>query len=50
MKAKLFLLIALANWTAVVPQMSRIVVGGETDDRERLRASVREAARRLVAR
>jgi AcrR family transcriptional regulator len=46
----LFLLIALANWTAVVPQMSRIVVGGETDDRERLRASVREAARRLVAR
>ncbi|MFF4270647.1 TetR family transcriptional regulator [Streptomyces sp. NPDC001536] len=45
----LFLLIALANWAAVVPQMRRIVVGGEEDDRERLRASVREAARRLVA-
>ncbi|MES5819107.1 TetR family transcriptional regulator [Streptomyces sp. RG80] len=46
----LFLLIALANWSAVVPQMRRIVVGGEDDDRDRLRASVREAARRLVAR
>ncbi|MEV7885031.1 TetR family transcriptional regulator [Streptomyces sp. NPDC002817] len=45
----LFLLIALANWAAVVPQMRRIVVGGDEDDRERLRASVREAARRLVA-
>ncbi|WP_340377767.1 TetR family transcriptional regulator [Streptomyces sp. SS7] len=45
-----FLLIALANWTAVVPQMSRIVVGRDPGDRERLRASVREAARRLVAR
>ncbi|MCX5332970.1 MULTISPECIES: TetR family transcriptional regulator [unclassified Streptomyces] len=45
----LFLLIALANWAAVVPQMRRIVVGGEEDDGERLRASVREAARRLVA-
>ncbi|KUN81715.1 TetR family transcriptional regulator [Streptomyces griseoruber] len=46
----LFLLIALANWTAVVPQMSRIVVGADPGDRERLRASVKEAARRLVAR
>jgi AcrR family transcriptional regulator len=46
----LFLLIALANWAAVVPQMKRIVVGGEDTDHERLRASVREAARRLVAR
>lgn len=46
----LFLLIALANWAAVVPQMRRIVVGAEHDDRERLRASIREAARRLVAR
>lgn len=45
----LFLLIALANWAAVVPQMRRIVVGAEEEDRERLRASVREAARRLVA-
>jgi len=46
----LFLLIAVANWAAVVPQMKRILVGGEPADRERLRASVREAARRLVAR
>ncbi|MFF7949304.1 TetR family transcriptional regulator [Streptomyces griseorubiginosus] len=45
----LFLLIAVANWAAVVPQMKRILVGGEAGDRERLRASVREAARRLVA-
>ncbi|MFJ7151222.1 TetR family transcriptional regulator [Streptomyces sp. NPDC100445] len=46
----LFLLIGLANWAAVVPQMRRIVVGTEDADRDRLRASVREAARRLVAR
>ncbi|MEU0332350.1 TetR family transcriptional regulator [Streptomyces sp. NPDC006193] len=46
----LFLLIALANWAAVVPQMRRIVVGVEDADRDRLRASVKEAARRLVAR
>ncbi|MEU0050261.1 TetR family transcriptional regulator [Streptomyces sp. NPDC006309] len=46
----LFLLIGLANWAAVVPQMRRIVVGTEDTDRDRLRASVREAARRLVAR
>ncbi|MGW2706218.1 TetR family transcriptional regulator [Streptomyces sp. NPDC001340] len=46
----LFLLIALANWAAVVPQMRRIVVGAEDTDRDRLRASIREAARRLVAR
>lgn len=45
----LFLLIAVANWAAVVPQMKRILVGGEPADRERLRASVKEAARRLVA-
>ncbi|MEU0428529.1 TetR family transcriptional regulator [Streptomyces canus] len=44
----LFLLIALANWAVVVPQMRRIVVGAEESDHERLRASVREAARRLV--
>lgn len=44
----LFLLIALANWTAVVPQMRRIVVGGEDDDRERLRASVKQAVRRVI--
>lgn len=46
----LFLLTALANWTAVVPQMRRILVGEEAGDRARLRASVKEAARRLVAR
>ncbi|WLW53789.1 TetR family transcriptional regulator [Streptomyces sp. YU58] len=45
----LFLLIAVANWTAVVPQMRRILVGGEPEDRARLRASVQEAARRLIA-
>ncbi|MFC3347730.1 TetR family transcriptional regulator [Streptomyces echinoruber] len=46
----LFLLIAMANWTTVVPQMARILVGAEDTDRARLRASVQEAARRLVAR
>ncbi|MEV1062867.1 TetR family transcriptional regulator [Streptomyces sp. NPDC050263] len=45
----LFLLIALANWAAVVPQMRRIVVGAEPDDRERLRDSIKEAVRRIVA-
>ncbi|MFF7051025.1 TetR family transcriptional regulator [Streptomyces griseorubiginosus] len=45
----LFLLIAVANWAAVVPQMKRILVGGEPADRDRLRASVKEAARRIVA-
>ncbi|MCF4139207.1 TetR family transcriptional regulator [Streptomyces sp. Tue 6430] len=46
----LFLLVALANWATVVPQMRRILVGGDDSDRDRLRASVKEAARRLVAR
>ncbi|MFJ4690799.1 TetR family transcriptional regulator [Streptomyces sp. NPDC088766] len=46
----LFLLVALANWATVVPQMRRILVGGDAPDRDRLRASVKEAARRLVAR
>ncbi|MFB6848403.1 TetR family transcriptional regulator [Streptomyces sp. NPDC056373] len=46
----LFLLTALANWTAVVPQMRRILVGEGEADRDRLRASVKEAARRLTAR
>jgi AcrR family transcriptional regulator len=45
----LFLLVALANWATVVPQMSRILVGAEDEDRARLRASVKEAARRLIA-
>jgi AcrR family transcriptional regulator len=45
----LFLLIALANWATVVPQMSRILAGGDPTDRDRLRASIKEAARRIVA-
>ncbi|WP_454317741.1 TetR family transcriptional regulator [Streptomyces phaeoluteigriseus] len=46
----LFLLVALANWATVVPQMNRILVGADDSDRDRLRASVKEAARRLVTR
>ncbi|MFF7355148.1 MULTISPECIES: TetR/AcrR family transcriptional regulator [Streptomyces] len=46
----LLLLTALANWMAVVPQMRRILTGAQDTDRDRLRASVKEAARRLVAR
>jgi AcrR family transcriptional regulator len=46
----LFLLVALSNWTAVVPQMRRILTGTDDPDRDRLRASIKEAARRLVAR
>jgi len=46
----LLLLTAVVNWAAVVPQMRRILVGDRETDRDRLRASVREAARRLVAR
>ncbi|QJT02676.1 TetR/AcrR family transcriptional regulator [Streptomyces asoensis] len=45
-----FLLIAMANWAAFVPQMSRILAGSEDTDRDRLRASIKEAARRMVAR
>lgn len=45
----LLLLIAIANWATVVPQMSRILAGGEDTDRDRLRASVKEAARRIIA-
>ncbi|MCQ9178248.1 TetR family transcriptional regulator [Streptomyces sp. IBSBF 2953] len=45
----LFLLIAIANWTTVVPQMSRILAGGEDTDRDRLRTSIKEAARRIIA-
>lgn len=45
-----FLLIAMANWAAFVPQMSRILAGSEDTDRDRLRASIKEAARRIVAR
>ncbi|WP_329411552.1 TetR family transcriptional regulator [Streptomyces sp. NBC_00704] len=45
----LLLLIAIANWTTVVPQMSRILAGGEDTDRDRLRSSIKEAARRIIA-
>ncbi|MEU5532958.1 TetR family transcriptional regulator [Streptomyces sp. NPDC020362] len=45
----LILLTALTNWTAVVPQMRRILAGTGDTDRERLRASIKEAARRLFA-
>ncbi|MEV7131098.1 TetR family transcriptional regulator [Streptomyces sp. NPDC093260] len=45
----MFLLMALADWTAVVPQIQRILVGAADTDQDRLRASVKEAARRLVA-
>ncbi|CAM5629965.1 MULTISPECIES: TetR/AcrR family transcriptional regulator [Streptomyces] len=46
----LLLLTALANWATVVPQMARILTGPEDTDRDRLRTSIKEAARRLVAR
>ncbi|NED36461.1 TetR family transcriptional regulator [Streptomyces sp. SID8499] len=45
----MFLLMALADWAAVVPQIQRILVGAADTDQNRLRASVKEAARRLVA-
>ncbi|MHC5907085.1 TetR family transcriptional regulator [Streptomyces sp. S6] len=45
----LFLLISLANWMTVVPQMTRVMTGDEDTDRTRLRSSIREAARRLAA-
>ena len=46
----LFLLVAMTNWAMVVPQMKRILVGGEEPDADRLRASIKAAARRVVAR
>jgi AcrR family transcriptional regulator len=44
----LFLLVAMTNWASVVPQMKRILVGGEGTDADRLRASIKTAARRIV--
>ncbi|MBB4894178.1 AcrR family transcriptional regulator [Streptomyces olivoverticillatus] len=44
----LFLLIALASWSTVQPQMRRVLVGETDDDMARLRQSVRTAARRLT--
>jgi hypothetical protein len=46
----LFLLVAMANWAVVVPQMKRILVGGEDGDGDRLRDSIKKAARRIVER
>lgn len=45
----LFLLVAMTNWASVVPQIKRILVGGEDTDADRLRASIKEAARRVVS-
>ncbi|WP_181798006.1 TetR family transcriptional regulator [Streptomyces sp. WELS2] len=46
----LILLISLTNWASAVPQLRRILAGPGDDDQDRLRASMKEAARRLVAR
>ncbi|MDN3259494.1 TetR family transcriptional regulator [Streptomyces sp. CSDS2] len=46
----LILLISLTNWSSALPQMRRILTGTGDGDQDRLRASIREAARRLVAR
>ncbi|CAM5439733.1 TetR family transcriptional regulator [Streptomyces violaceorubidus] len=40
----------MANWAVVVPQMKRILVGGGDDDADRLRDSIKQAARRIVDR
>ncbi|GAB1336554.1 TetR family transcriptional regulator [Streptomyces sp. E-15] len=45
----LILLNALTNWLAVVPQLRRVITGAQDTDHDRLRASVKEAARRIVA-
>ncbi|MDT0609805.1 TetR family transcriptional regulator [Streptomyces lancefieldiae] len=45
----LFLLVAMANWAVVVPQMKRILVGGEDTDADRLRASIKKAARSIFS-
>ncbi|MEV5812544.1 TetR family transcriptional regulator [Streptomyces mutabilis] len=44
----LFLLVAMANWASVMPQMKRILVGGEDTDADRLRASIKKVARLIV--
>ncbi|CAL9304993.1 TetR family transcriptional regulator [Streptomyces sp. SudanB182_2057] len=46
----LILLISLTNWSSALPQMRRILTGRGDGDQDRLRASIKEAARRLVAR
>ncbi|WP_369247692.1 hypothetical protein [Streptomyces sp. R41] len=40
---------AVRTWSTFVPQMRRILVGGEDPGRERVRASILAAARRLTA-
>ncbi|MFF8591619.1 TetR family transcriptional regulator [Streptomyces sp. NPDC015220] len=45
----MFLLVALADWAVVVPQIKRIMVGADESAEERLRASIKSAARRLVS-
>ncbi|MBC2875903.1 MULTISPECIES: TetR/AcrR family transcriptional regulator [Streptomyces] len=45
----LFMLIALVSWSTVQPQMRRVLTGDTDEDRARLRASVRAAARRIVS-
>ncbi|GHG59921.1 HTH-type transcriptional repressor [Streptomyces griseocarneus] len=44
----LFMLTALASWPTVQPHMQRILTGETDEDRARLRASVRTAARRIT--
>ncbi|WP_121709459.1 TetR family transcriptional regulator [Streptomyces sp. E5N91] len=46
----LFLLVAMANWAVVVPQMKRVLVGGGDADTDGLRDSIKKAARRIVDR
>ncbi|MFD7469346.1 TetR family transcriptional regulator [Streptomyces tendae] len=46
----LFLLVAMANWAVVVPQMKRILVGAGDADTDGLRDSIKKAARRIVDR
>ncbi|WP_055569339.1 TetR family transcriptional regulator [Streptomyces atriruber] len=45
----LFMVVALAGWSTAVPQMRRILVGDQDADRERLRASIKAAVRRITA-
>ncbi|MGH4034680.1 TetR family transcriptional regulator [Actinomycetota bacterium Odt1-20B] len=45
----LFMVVALAGWSTAVPQMRRILVGDTDADRNRLRESIKTAARRITA-
>ncbi|GAA0386821.1 TetR family transcriptional regulator [Streptomyces luteireticuli] len=44
----LFIMISMVSWSTVQPQMRRVLTGDTDEDRARLRASVQEAARRIV--